>query len=58
MDTRVPLEAAVSANRTLFEAVRSRDDRAVAAAMEDHLRLLEDAWFGSETRLAPHPAPR
>ena len=58
MDTRVPLEAAVSANRTLFEAVRSRDDRAVTAAMEDHLRLLEDAWFGSETALAPRPAPR
>jgi DNA-binding FadR family transcriptional regulator len=45
MDARVPVEEAVAANRTLSAVLRSRDEEAVMQAMDDHLRLLEDAWF-------------
>src|SRR5579871_4088511 len=51
MAAQVPNETAVSANRTLAQAVRSRDEDAVAAAMDEHLRLLESAWFESTDEL-------
>jgi GntR family transcriptional repressor for pyruvate dehydrogenase complex len=45
MDERVPVEKAVAANRALFSVVRGRDEQAVLRAMDEHLRLLEEAWF-------------
>jgi GntR family transcriptional regulator, transcriptional repressor for pyruvate dehydrogenase complex len=45
MEARVPVEAAVAANRALSEVLRARDGEAVMRAMDEHLRLLEDAWF-------------
>jgi GntR family transcriptional regulator, transcriptional repressor for pyruvate dehydrogenase complex len=47
MDARVPVETAVAANRTLAEVLRARDEEAVMRAMDEHLRLLEDAWFAA-----------
>jgi DNA-binding FadR family transcriptional regulator len=45
MEANVPVEAAVAANRTLYEVLCRRDEDAVMRAMDEHLRLLEDAWF-------------
>jgi DNA-binding FadR family transcriptional regulator len=45
MDSRVPIGLAVAANRTLCEVLSRRDEEAVTRAMDEHLRLLEDAWF-------------
>jgi GntR family transcriptional repressor for pyruvate dehydrogenase complex len=47
MDAQVPVESAVAANRTLYEVLSRRDEDAVLQAMDDHLRLLEDAWFSA-----------
>jgi len=57
MDAQVSNEIAVTANRTLYLAVLGRDEDAVRAAMDEHLLLLESAWFDSETEVAgPHPS--
>jgi GntR family transcriptional repressor for pyruvate dehydrogenase complex len=58
MDSQVPVEAAVAANRTLSAALRTRDADVVSAAMDEHLGLLETAWFGSHDQLHPSTPSR
>jgi DNA-binding FadR family transcriptional regulator len=58
MGAQVPDEAAVTANRTLYEAIRSREEEAAIAAMDDHLELLESAWYESTDELVARRAIR
>jgi GntR family transcriptional regulator, transcriptional repressor for pyruvate dehydrogenase complex len=44
VDRSVSPESAVAVNEETLQALRTRDEQIVTAAMDKHLRLLEDAW--------------
>jgi GntR family transcriptional repressor for pyruvate dehydrogenase complex len=47
VDQSISPATAVAVNEETLQALRTRDEQIVLAAMDQHLRLLEDAWTDS-----------